>query len=205
MLGLAGQASRLHSNAMTPDDFPTLQVTLDWTLYEMSRAGADRKSPFRWPVLATGGPAQAQARVVALRSFERGERKALIFTDRRTPKITQLRQNRQATMVFFDPRRMIQIRACGVASVITDGPDHAQAWLNLSAQARRDYTAAQAPGTPVAPPAPATDRLDESSACFAMIEVSVASIDWLLISRRGHKRASFEWAGDRLNQSWLTP
>lgn len=190
---------------MTPKDFPSLQITLDWTLNELSRAGVDRKSPFRWPVLATNNGAHPEARVIVLRSFARGERRALIYTDRRTPKITQLQQNPSATLVFFDPKRAIQIRVAGVARLIIEGPEHSAAWQKLTENARRDYTTTMAPGAVAVTPGSAPENSSDLPSNFAMIEISVHRIDWLLISGQGHQRAHFEWENDTLTQTWVTP
>jgi len=190
---------------MTPTDFPTLQVTLDWTLNELSRAGVDRKSPFRWPVLATNKGMQPEARVVVLRSFTRDERKARIYTDQRTPKIEQLKQSPYAALVFFDQERNIQIRAAGVARLITEGPDHRAAWQQLTEAARRDYTAAAAPGTAVQDRGSSPDSSHDLASHFAMVEISIYSIDWLLITRQAHQRACFEWESGELTQAWVTP
>ena len=190
---------------MKPEDFPTLDATLDWTLRELSGAALDRKSAFRWPVLVTCDEFQPQGRVVVLRSFSRGRRKALIYTDQRTAKVAQLRRNPLASLVFFDPGRTIQIRASGSAQIISEGDEHTNAWQNLSEGARRDYITALSPGdAQSAPDSPPTNSAEQPTH-FTMIELSVTTIDWLMISRQGHRRAQFDWDMGDVSWTWVTP
>jgi len=62
-----------------------------------------------------------------------------------------------------------------------------------------------APGARLATSNPTQADSTQSAAHFAMIEVTVQSIDWLMISRQGHRRACFEWDNEQWQQTWLTP
>ncbi|MFK7963522.1 MAG: pyridoxamine 5'-phosphate oxidase family protein [Burkholderiaceae bacterium] len=190
---------------MKPEDFPTLDATLDWTLRELSRAALDRKSAFRWPVLVTCDEAQPQGRIVVLRSFSRKRRKALIYTDQRTPKVAQVQRNPLASLVFFDSRRTIQIRANGSAQIISSGIEHANVWQKMSEGAKRDYTSVLSPGNAQSAPDSSPTNMADQPSHFTMIELSVTTIDWLMISRQGHRRALFDWDGDKASQTWVTP
>jgi len=93
------------------------------------RAAHDKRSPLRWPVLATARPenAGASARIVVLRDFQRSSRTAEFWTDRRSAKVAELDSCPRATLHFFDRSRMVQMRARGPAQTVTGGDDWTRA------------------------------------------------------------------------------
>jgi len=166
----------------------------------LARAAADRRSPMRWPVLCTAGSGGPRGRTVVLRRYDRTGPCAEFWTDRRTGKLADLRCDPRAEIVFFDPRRMLQIRASGRASV-SMGVDAAAA-----ARAARpaDYSTVRAPGEPLEEPG-AEDRDEEFFAeNFAVVSVTIAAFDVLSLSRTGHRRAFIDF-GHRGLSSWRIP
>lgn len=169
------------------------------------RAAHDKRSPLRWPVLATARPenAGASARIVVLRGFQRSSRTAEFWTDRRSDKVAELDSCPRATLHFFDRSRMVQMRARGPAQTVTSGAD----WENAFARARQagldDYTTQAAPGAPLGE-AGLTRQLDLGEENFTLLKVSIETLDWLSLSREGHARALLDWRAGA-SHSWRVP
>lgn len=184
----------------------TEQQLMDDIWGELIRAVNDRHHAWRTPVLATvdvnGFP---QARTVVLRGANRSANELRFFTDARTPKCQQLQARSRASVAFWSKRLNWQLRVSLELEVVTDGPEISEAWQRLHAsKAATDYLAPVAPGSalthqqPLEFPQQVTiDTVHK----LAILKGQVMDIDWLELSRQGHRRASIQ---DQQLQ-WLVP
>jgi len=189
-----------------PDAAPaSLDAVEAACLDALVRAAHDKRSPLRWPVLATARPenAGASARIVVLRSFQRSTRTAELWTDRRSDKVSELDTCPLATLHFFDRSRMVQMRARGPAQTVTGGDDWAKALARARQAGLDDYTTQAAPGTPLGE-AGITRQLDLAEENFTLLQVSIETLDWLSLSREGHARAFLDWR-EGAAHSWRVP
>lgn len=166
---------------------------------ELGRACQDRHHAWRTPVLATvGRDGAANARTVVLRAVDVAQQTLRIYTDRRSPKVSELVGQPQALFVFWSPRLNWQLRARVVVCSQTTGPEVEALWQRVAqSPAASDYLAAHAPGTPrlqvrdAAEPALLNNH-------FASLSAQVSEMDWLELSAGGHRRArlfgnTWEW------------
>jgi 3-hydroxyisobutyrate dehydrogenase len=203
---------------LAEDESPqwTLPDLLDdcWnSLVEGARRG---KHPFHTGVLGSIGPSGVALRTVVLRAVHPERRTLILHSDARAAKLEQLRCDPRVSWLFYDPRRRVQLRLEGLATV-HEGDEVAHArWRNSPARARRCYGVEPAPGTAVHRPtsgltpelverAPSLEESDPWVDRFAVIVTEARSLEWLRLRARGHLRARFEWHGDRLVSSWLVP
>ena len=76
------------------------------------RAKYQKKHPFRYFVLSTSSQDQTpQSRMVVLRDFDSQNMVFTLFTDARSQKMSSLRTNDKACLLFYDPKRLWQIQA----------------------------------------------------------------------------------------------
>jgi len=168
------------------------------------RAAADHKHPWRTPVLATrAADGGANARTVVLRAACPATRTLRLHTDRRSDKAGEIAHAPGVALVFWDPRARVQLRVRGIARLVLDGEEHARAWANTPPLARRDYASREPPGTPT--PWPAEPGHADGAANFALILVTVVTIDRLALASGAQLRAGFVWEGDEPRASWLVP
>lgn len=171
----------------------------------LTRAAKDRKSPLRWPVLATavrdGAP---RARIVVLRDCSPTDRLLTIFTDGRSAKVDQIDENPRVSLLFFEPQAMEQIRVAGTSVVLRNGSRRDALLASVPNDRRGDYSAPQAPGTPL-PSAEkgGHDRTDGTH--FSVVDVEVTAMDWLSLKGM-HRRAVLDLRGDgQPSAQWLMP
>lgn len=150
--------------------------------------------PWRTPVLASADASGSpDARVMVLRDASAANQTLLLYTDARSPKATALAQRPDAVLLFWDPTRQWQLRVRCAVSVIDRGAELAQRWQQVrGSRGAVDYLSALAPGAalPAGPngvPAPGADS--RAGHHFAMLRAAVHQIDWLELSRSGHRRA----------------
>lgn len=186
--------------------FQTLDDVEDWCLGQLARAAHDRKSPFRWPVLATASPeGGAGARILVLRDFDRDTPSFEVWSDGRSDKVAALQADPSCELHFFDAGRMVQLRAACSARLVRSG----RGWEASFSRARQaglsDYASLMAPGEVIDTPEAERDpSLAERH--FVRIELRLKSLDALCLSREGHRRARLDWTEQTVSapsRSWI--
>lgn len=187
---------------MDPNSLTSPDEAIEHALATLGRAAKDKKAAMRWPVLCTSGPS---GRVVVLRQFDRNTRTCRIYTDQRTTKMRDFANVRRAELVFFDPGKMLQIRLSGPVNIVTSGADWDAALHALPEAAKQDYAALLPPGAKLEGPEAALDP-NLIAGNFVMIDIVGEAIDWLLLSRDGHRRARGYWPAQGEHRTdWLVP
>ena len=193
-------------------------MTLDDVLADAHRRLAegvsDRASPFRNVTLgsvdASGAPC---VRTVVLRGFDPARSLLTVHTDLRAAKTVQVRANPLVALHAWDDAAQTQLRIGGRAALHAADARSEAEWGRLHGGSRATYAVADAPGTPITDPAAVGRVPDEAAfAHFAVIDVSVFSLEWLLLAREGHRRARFTFGGagrgaggDAGTATWLVP
>ncbi len=169
---------------------------------ELGRASLDRHHEWRTPVLAsTDADGLADARTVVLRQVDAVTGHLEIYTDKRSPKVAQLVSQPLATLVFWSARLSWQLRARVRFSVMTSGPYVESLWQNMKqSPAAGDYLSPAAPGAALPADQLAVDTPNLTHG-FAVLRAQVLEMDWLELSRNGHRRARLTDG----NWDWLTP
>jgi pyridoxine/pyridoxamine 5'-phosphate oxidase len=171
---------------------------------ELQRATQDRHHEWRTPVLASvSADGLPQARSVVLRHADAKLGTLQIYTDGRSPKVAELAFKPVLMLAFWSKRLNWQLRVKASVSVQHKGPEVDSVWARVSqSHAAGDYLSARAPGDLLqsaavdAEPALASSPLPSPSHNLAIITAQVQSIDWLELSREGHRRAVFQ------DQAW---
>jgi pyridoxamine 5'-phosphate oxidase len=158
------------------------------------------RPPHEWrvAVLATVDDGQADARSLVLREVDAAERRLIFYTDARSPKVRQIQQSPQGTLIFYSRELGWQLRMQVRLNVETAGLAVSSRWAKLQTSAgARDYLSVAAPGRPL--DAPLADL--GSRGHFAMIEAMAETVDWLELHGEGHRRAVLSAQGSR----WVQP
>lgn len=182
----------------------------------LARGAADRRSAFHTPVVATvtpdGAPVQ---RIMVLRGVDAAARTLRFHTDQRAAKLGHIAANPAASVLLYDPAAKLQLRLGARAALHIGDATAAAGWAASRPQSRQCYAQAAVPGQPVADPrAVALPPLnpDGSEAVpdagvenFAVLILTVESIEWLYLAIEGHRRARWTWEGSRWTGNWLAP
>ncbi|WP_086619388.1 pyridoxamine 5'-phosphate oxidase family protein [Erythrobacter tepidarius] len=192
--------------------FETLDEICADCASRLIRAARDRKSPMHTPVIAT---ADVDARVMVLRAFDPTTWTLRLHTDTRAPKAQAVIADPRVAGVFYDKGAKIQIRVRGRGRIEAHGPVADAAWAASTNFARRCYLG-EGPGaaSPVAtsglPPEfegvePDDAQLVPARANFAVLLISIESLDWLYLAHTGHVRAQFVRADRAWQGRWVAP
>ncbi len=193
-----------------------LDDALDTVWRLLVRGAADRRSPVHTPVVASvAADGSPDARVMVLRAASRATAALRFHTDARSPKAAAL-ADRPVSILAYHPGEAMQMRLSGMAQISTTGAEIDRIWAQSTPFARRCYLVETAPGSPLSAAAsglpewvegrqPTEPELIPARPNFAILTVSIATIDWLHLAQTGHRRALFQHDGDGWCGEWRVP
>jgi len=185
--------------------------------WKMLHKGVGRyRHPFHRAVLSTVNDNTPELRSVILRGFSEHDRILIFHCDIRSAKVQQIRENPNVSCLFYHPKKWLQLRFSGIATVHSDDETAETEWEKMKLSSRVNYGADSPPGsrtqTPVSGPTVfphggASRRFEHSHARrnFAVMVCRFDHLDWLHLKLTGHKRAIFHWENNRLEASWVIP
>ena len=181
-----------------------LDQAMDEVVSELKQALVDNRHPFRYLSLATATPDEIGLRYVVLRSINE-DLQINIYTDMRTSKTEQIRQNSQVALLFYHPSKKVQVRISGTASLHRQDEESRAHWSRVQGAAQKAYHPNVSPGTPIAHPTEAhswPEVIDDSY--FCVIRIQATELEVLQLNKMEHIRALFKkekgWKGQ-----WIAP
>ncbi len=183
-----------------------------WSM--LDNAIKDRSSPFRIPVFICGNQDDFDGRIVVLRKSNQSNNLVQYHSDIRSNKIAKLKNNKNASMLFYDKEEKIQVRLKVECIINHDNDITKESWLKTGHMSRKCYLVNNGPGTesfsPTSGLKPELDNfeftMEQSEAGyknFTVIQCKIKSIEWLYLAAKGHRRARFDFENNK--EHWLVP
>ncbi len=197
-----------------PDTIDAVRADI-WSRW--TRGSADRRSAFHTPAVGSvnecGAPDQ---RIMVLRKVDAAAGVLRFHTDVRSAKARQIDVAPSVNILGYDAGAKIQLRACGIATVVRTGPVADAAWAATSTSGRRSYLTIDAPGSvseiatsglpeTMNGSAPTIGESEVGRANFAIVVVVLDRLEWLHLAASGHRRAAFTRVGEAWTGTWLVP
>jgi pyridoxamine 5'-phosphate oxidase len=184
-----------------------------WSL--LDDAIINRASPFRIPVFICGNQNDFDGRIVVLRKSDQSNKLLQFHSDIRSNKIEKLKNNNNASMLFYDKEEKIQVRIKVECAINYENEVTKQSWLKTGHMSRKCYLVSNGPGTestiPTSGLKPELDNFEytmeqsqEGYKNFTVIQCKIKSLEWLYLAAKGHRRARFEFS-DYTKGYWLIP
>ncbi len=179
--------------------------------------GADSPAiPFGTPVFSSSEKDRVDSRIVILRKVDNKKRVLICHSDIRANKVQQLKLSPEGSWLFWHGEDRVQVR------MRTHSPVHhldavaKAAWEDLSPSSKTNYSVSRHPGEEISSPEIGISAYDrnmspdaETEAAwfqhFAVIVSEVREIDWLCLSRAGHRRARFMVSDQGVEKAWIVP
>jgi pyridoxamine 5'-phosphate oxidase len=174
----------------------------------LAAAVGDRRHAWRTPTLATIGLDGApRARTVVLRGADAACARVRFHSDMRSAKCAELGVDGRAALHFYDADAKLQLRLEGHAVLHCADAIAQAAWQAAGLGARRTYAIEPGPGMFLEGPDDATFSADpeHSFARFVVVEIAVASVEWLYLRAEGHRRLLFTHTGGTRQARWRAP
>ena len=168
---------------------------------ELKKGSTQKSHPFRYFTLGTVGLDRlARQRTLVLRKVS-DELQLSFYTDFRSKKIIHIKENNKVGLLFYNSEKLLQIKIEGIATIIK-GKAIEETYNNgIPEKARKDYTTAMAPGTPLEDPAVIEYLKKENH--FCVVEITPFKIEYLKLQQPEHLRVRFSrrqelWSGEFL-------
>ena len=145
------------------------------------------RHPFRIPTFVTPGP---NARSIVLRALD--NESLIFFTDKRTPKVSELNKGRSLLHVY-DTKRRTQYRVYGTARLL-DTHEKMKQWRNQGLRRFSDYGSKHPPGAPMRENDNNNVTLSIAEENFSVIHFCVDTIEILKLTSPEHQR--IQWYKD---------
>ncbi len=194
----------------------SLDSVLDETWKMLNRGASRFTDPFHWPTLGSIGKDGPNLRTVILRQVIVPERILVCHTDSRAPKAQEILESERVGWLFYHPKRKIQLRITGSATLHTGDRFAEDQWSATKAISRLSYCATAPPGTPIDKPSsglpdfllntiPTLFQTEMGRKNFMVVACRIEAIDWLILKATGNARARFTWDENGLTSSWIVP
>ena len=183
-----------------------------WSM--LDDAVTNRSSQFRIPVFICGDQKDFDGRIVVLRKSDQSNNLVQFHSDIRSDKIPKLKNNKNASMLFYDKKEKIQVRLKVECIINHSNEITKKSWSKTGHISRKCYLVENGPGTespnPTSGLKPELDNFEftmeqseEGYKNFTVIQCKIKTIEWLYLAAKGHRRARFEL--DNKKEYWLVP
>ena len=180
----------------------------------LNDAVTNKSSPFRLPVFVCGNQKDFDGRIVVLRESDQTNNLLQFHSDIRSDKIPKLKNNKNASMLFYDKKEKIQVRIKVECIINHNNEITKESWSKTGHMSRKCYLSDNGPGiespTPTSGLKPELDsyeftmeQSEEGYKNFSVIQCKIKSIEWLYLAAKGHRRARFEINNNK--EYWLVP
>ena len=193
------------------EDFKEIKKKI-WSM--LDDAVTNRSSQFRIPIFICGDQKDFDGRIVVLRKSDQTNNLLQFHSDIRSEKINKLKNNKNASMLFYDKEEKIQVRLKVECIINHNNEITKESWSKTGHMSRKCYLLDNGPRTespnPTSGLKPELDNfeftMEESEKGyknFTVIQCKIKSIEWLYLAAKGHRRARFEL--DNNKEYWLVP
>lgn len=163
---------------------------LPYTRAELLQSNTKKGHPFHYFYFSTLGE-YPETRMVVNRGISQ-DLEITFFTDSRTPKVEQIRENSKVSAVFYHPLKQLQVRIYGTASLMTRKDTGYEVYLKQvleNANWTKDYASEYIPGTP---------KKDEGTLIYGntmnlvVVKMQPVKLDMVLLGEKQHHRSKCE-------------
>ena len=169
-----------------------LEQIPDLIFNELRKGALKKKHPFKNVVLTTISNVIPKARWVVIRKLT-SEGNIYIYTDGRSDKVKELKNNSNCSLLFYNNRQGLQIQFNCTAILHQKNELSKKYWNGILGKSSENYTTLFPPGSPV-------NNIEDGHKIvkninnnhFSIIEINPIKMVVLQLSREGHIRASFE-------------
>ena len=177
-----------------------VSIFIDDAIKTIQRGTVDRKSPFKLPVLSSSFDNKVFQRIVVARRYIEHDHSLIIYTDHESKKYHQLKSNPSCSLLFWDPKKRLQVQVAGDAYFLDDKLNY---WDKLNENQKKDYVINPFPGTKIS----SADSYcyDSAEHRFEVISIHFKALDVLELSPDGHRRAKSSLSKNGRKDFWVAP
>ncbi|MBC9795291.1 pyridoxamine 5'-phosphate oxidase family protein [Sinomicrobium weinanense] len=179
------------------------QNMLDSIKNDLLKATRKQRHRFRYFSMATCGlHGHVRQRMLVLREVA-DDFTLTAYTDSRSKKITHIKENSEVSLLFFDPRRFVQISITAKAAIEKDEKTVLALWDQIKPRSRKDYITELPPGTVI--PDPSGLEHQDNVHYFTVLRLFPEKIEYVKLQKIHHLRILFVREGNSWSSNYLVP
>lgn len=168
------------------------------------------KNNFHFPVIGSINNNEVELRTVVLRDFTEKSSTLVFYTDFRSPKINQIKNNPIVSFLFYDGGLKEQLRIKSKASIHHHDDISLRYWQKIKPENRRDYASKESPSSLSKDISNYLEEgwMDNSENYyqnFAVVYNEIIEMDWLFLNKDKNKRARFFIQESDFKGEWMVP
>ncbi len=175
------------------------------------------KDPLHNAAVANYSEEGISLRTVVLRNVNVAQKQITFHTDVRSGKWKELKDGDRVSWLFYDAVARIQLRLSGQITKYHNDTIANEAWQKSSTNSKKVYMGSEAPSSISTIPTSGLDESIDSAKItdeaveigkpnFGLVITKVKWMEWLFLSSKGHRRASFHYNDDdTFTAEWLIP
>jgi pyridoxamine 5'-phosphate oxidase len=183
----------------------TLSEMLQKVQLEFTKACKSKKHPFRYVVFGTVLNQKSDLRYVVLRDYT-DDGKLVVFTDLRSNKIKAIQENPTVSLLFYHPRKGLQVKVEGSTQILTEGHYFNFSKQRVQGDAKKAYSSKLPPSIKIKNWEDGHGFSPENEMqYFCVVTVEPNAIEVLQLSREQHIRFIAEKNSKDWDLSFLNP
>ena len=176
-----------------------------WDL--LAQGVVNKKSKFHTPTLSTINGNAINSRTIILRKVDKKTKLLFFYSDSRSRKVLNIKQNNNATVHLYEPRFKLQVQLYGHANIENKTEKIKNIWSSLNSFSKKNYLSVLSPGEKI-------NNLDnlkynkdneEAFYNFSLIYFKASKLECLQLSDIKNIRVEFDYSEKSNKKYYMVP
>ncbi len=176
-----------------------------WDL--LAQGVVNKKSKFHTPTLSTINGNTINSRTIILRKVDNKTKMLFFYSDSRSRKVLNIKQNNNVTVHLYEPRFKLQVQLYGYAKIENKTEKTKDIWKSLNSFSKKNYLSAFSPGEKINSADGLKYNKDNEEAFynFSLIYFKVFKLECLQLSDINNIRVEYVYTESSNKKNYLVP
>tara|TARA_X000000950_G_C13676472_1_gene562129 strand:+ start:23 stop:607 length:585 start_codon:yes stop_codon:yes gene_type:complete len=176
-----------------------------WNL--LAQGVVNKKSKFHTPTISTINGNAINSRTIILRKVDNKTKMLFFYSDSRSRKVLNIKQNNNVTVHLYEPRFKLQVQLYGNANIENKTEKTKGIWNNLNNFSKKNYLSELSPGEKINSLDDLKYNADNEEAFynFSLIKFKVSKLECLQLSDIKNIRVEFFYTESSDKKYYLVP
>ena len=176
-----------------------------WDL--LAQGVVNKKSKFHTPTLSTINGNAINSRTIILRKVDKKTKMLFFYSDHRSRKVLNIKQNNNVTVHLYEPRFKLQVQLYGYANIENKTEKTKDIWNSLKSFSKKNYLSELPPGEKINSLDDLKYNTDNEEAFynFSLIYFKVSKLECLQLSEIKNIRVEFVYTESSDKKYYMVP
>ena len=176
-----------------------------WDL--LAQGVVNKKSKFHTPTLSTINGNEINSRTIILRKVDNKTKMLFFYSDSRSRKVLNIKQNNNVTVHLYEPRFKLQVQLYGNANIENKTKKTKDIWSSLRNFSKKNYLSVLSPGEKINNLDDIKYNVDNEEAFynFSLINFKVSKLECLQLSDIKNIRVEFVYSESSDKKYYMVP